>query len=72
MDELNDELDVSLPHEDVDTVGGLVSKVLGKVPERGETFVYNGVRFTVEKVAENRISRVLMELVGDDHEEESG
>ena len=36
--------------EDVDSVGGLVLKVLGHLPLESETFVYNGVSMKVEKL----------------------
>jgi len=71
VDDVNEMLDIELSHEDVDTVGGLVFKMLGKVPEQGETFLYNGVRFTVEKVTENRISMAIMEKLEERAEQEN-
>jgi putative hemolysin len=63
LDDLNEILHIDLPEEeDVDTVGGLVLKVLGHLPTAGETFTYNGVSLRVEKVRNNRISKVLMEI----------
>jgi len=62
IDDLNEILQISLPEEeDVDTVGGLVFKILGHVPEEGEVFDYNGVSVRVEKVRNNRISKVLLD-----------
>lgn len=64
IDDLNEILFTDLPkEEDVDTVGGLVLKVLGHVPVPGETFEYNGVRIKVERVRENRIYKVQMEIL---------
>lgn len=63
IDDLNEMLGIELPSEDVDSVGGLVFKVLGEVPETGLSFVFDGVAFTVEKVLNNRISKVIIELV---------
>ncbi|MHB8895222.1 MAG: hemolysin family protein [Candidatus Geothermincolia bacterium] len=63
IEDLNEVLQISLPEEDdVDTVGGLVFKILGHVPVGGESFEYNGVSVRVEKVRNNRISKVLMDI----------
>jgi putative hemolysin len=72
MDDLNELLGFELSHEDVDTVGGFVFKVLGKVPFPGDEFLYQGVSFRVEKVRDHRISKVMVELVGKNPEEEKG
>ena len=72
MDDLNELLGFELQHEDVDTAGGLVFKVLGKVPVTGDTFVYNGVSFRVEKVRDHRVSKVMMEIIGENPEEDRG
>ena len=63
LDDLNEILQIDLPdEEDVDTVGGLVLKVLGHLPVAGETLTYNGVAVRVEKVRNNRITKVLMDV----------
>jgi putative hemolysin len=72
MDDLSELLDFELPHEDVDTVGGLVFKVLGKVPSQGDTFVYHGIAFRVEKVRDHRISKVTLEIIGENPEGDKG
>ncbi len=46
-----------------ETVAGLVFTALGHVPEAGETVETNGLRFTVEAVADRRIERVVVERV---------
>ena len=72
MDDLNELLGFEIPHEDVDTVGGLVFKVLGKVPAPGDAFVYHGVSLKVEKVRDHRISKVMLEIIGDGPAEHKG
>lgn len=49
-----------LAEEDVDTVGGLFTKHLGKVPIRGSVVIINGVRLLVESTAgrRNRIGAI--------------
>jgi CBS domain containing-hemolysin-like protein len=64
LDDLNEILQIDLPdEEDVDTVGGLVLKVLGHLPVPGETLTYNGVAIRVEKVRNNRITKVLLDIL---------
>ena len=64
IDDINEKLKIKLPEEgDVDTVGGLVLKILGHLPVSGEEFVYNGIAIRVEKLKTNRISMVTMELI---------
>ncbi len=71
IDDLNELMDTEIPSEDVDTVGGLVLKVLGEVPKPGASFVLNGLVFTVEKVRNNRISKVTVEVLGEAPETEN-
>jgi putative hemolysin len=64
IDDLNEILPVELPkEEDIDTMGGLVLKILGHVPIAGESFEYNGVAIKVEKIRNNRISKVLLNII---------
>ncbi len=65
IDDLNELMNTDIPSEDFDTVGGLVLKILGEVPKPGASFVLNGLVFTVEKVRNNRISKVTVEVLGD-------
>ncbi|MBN1289861.1 MAG: HlyC/CorC family transporter [Actinobacteria bacterium] len=69
IDDLNDELEIYLPkEEEIDTIGGLVFKVLGHVPAPGETFRYNGVVIKVERVRKNRIYKVMLEILDENCE----
>ncbi len=62
IDELNELYDVSLPAEDVDTVGGLLASALGRVPIPGATVTLEGLTFVAEsaKGRRNRIGTVLV------------
>jgi CBS domain containing-hemolysin-like protein len=66
VDELNELLDVDLPQEDWDSVGGLLMGVLGRVPSQGETVELAGIRFTAEQVKGRRIGKVMVERVPDE------
>ncbi len=60
IDDLNDLLDVDLPHEEWDTVAGLMYGLLGAVPTQGETASFESLTFTAEKVQGRRIAKVLI------------
>jgi CBS domain containing-hemolysin-like protein len=60
IDDVNELLDVELPHEEWDTVAGLMLGLLGAVPTQGETVNYDNLSFTAEKVQGRRISKILI------------
>jgi CBS domain containing-hemolysin-like protein len=60
IDDLNDELEVELPHDEWDTVAGLMYHLLGAVPTQGETVSFANLTFTAEKVQGRRIAKVLI------------
>ena len=69
VDELGELVGVDLPDEEWDSVGGLCSGTLGRVPAQGESVVVAKgdsaavppVRLTVERVTDRRIRTVLVE-----------
>jgi CBS domain containing-hemolysin-like protein len=69
IDEVNELLDVELPHEEWDTVGGLVFGLVGRVPRPGETVTYDGLEFTTERVTGRRIQKVLISKIAAPAEE---
>jgi CBS domain containing-hemolysin-like protein len=60
IDEVNELLDVELPHEEWDTVGGLVFGLTGRVPVAGEKVRYEPLEFTTERVTGRRIQKVVI------------
>ena len=58
IDEVGEALGVALPDEEWDTLGGLVFNVLGRVPEQGEAFRFQGLDFRVDRVDGRRITTV--------------
>ena len=60
IDELNELLDAKLPHDEWDTVAGLMYGLLGAVPTQGETVTYDNISFMAEKVQGRRIAKVLV------------
>ena len=58
IDDLNEQLKIQLEAENVDTIGGFVVDFLGRVPEMGNQFSYQGLDFTVLESDERRIHRL--------------
>jgi magnesium and cobalt exporter, CNNM family len=71
IDDVNELLDVDLPHDEWDTVAGLMYGLLGSVPTQGETVKYDHLTFTAEKVQGRRIAKVLIRREKPDEEEEA-
>ena len=66
IDELGDLFDLDLDDDDVDSVGGLLTKSLGRLPEIGATVDIAGLRLTAERTEgrRRRLSTVVVERVG--------
>ena len=60
IDEVNELMEVELPHEEWDTVGGLVFGLTGRVPVPGEKVRYDGLELTTERVSGRRIQKVVI------------
>jgi len=58
IDDLNDHLDLDLPHDDFDTVGGFVFGQLGRQLEEGESVHYQALEFVVEKTDGRRVDKL--------------
>jgi magnesium and cobalt transporter len=61
--DLEEQLQYEFGREDVDTVGGLVLAVLGRVPPVGESLELGPFRLTVDQVVRRRVGRVVVEAV---------
>jgi CBS domain containing-hemolysin-like protein len=74
IDELSDLFGVKIDDEDVETVGGLMAKHLGRVPIPGAEMVYDGLHFQAESLAgrRNKIVTVVVTPVADRAESGSG
>jgi putative hemolysin len=61
IDDVNEELDLSLETEEVDTIGGLVYEKLGRVPAVGDQVRVDGALLTVVGAHRRRVTRVRVE-----------
>lgn len=60
IDEVNENLNINLPSDDIDTIGGFVVTLLGTIPKEDDdsTVEYNNLKFKIEKVNEKRIEEL--------------
>ena len=72
VDDLDEVVGINVIDDDVDTVGGLMAKLLGKVPLPGATVEAHGLRFQAEKPVgrRKRISTVLVSRLHEDQDSE--
>jgi Mg2+/Co2+ transporter CorC len=62
LEELGEHFEIELEDEDVDSVGGLLAKVLGRLPGRSDQIEFSGLEIRVERI-EGRRKRVMTALV---------
>ena len=56
--DLEESLGISVPAEEVDTLGGFLYNLIGKVPDEGEEIEYSGILFRVSRLEGQRIADV--------------
>jgi putative hemolysin len=66
IDDLNDELFLSLESEEHETIGGLLIDFLGEIPDEGETedriIELDNCTFKIESVKERRIDKIRLSI----------
>ncbi len=71
LDDINDELDTELDSEDYDSIGGIITESLDRLPEDGqEVTLENGIHLKVQGIEQNRIVKVLMTIPEKTQDEE--
>ena len=60
IDDVNELLDVELPDQEWDTIGGFVLDLFGRIPDDGDQKDWQGLKFTAEEVHGRRIAKVLI------------
>ena len=58
IEKINDILNIEIPENDFETLGGFIFDLLGRVPKKGEKIKYQNFQMIMERVAKNRIRRV--------------
>jgi len=60
LNELNETLGLSLPHDEFGTLGGFVFNLFGELPHEGDSISYDGMRFEVVHMKGTRILEMLL------------
>lgn len=73
VDDLGELFGIELDDDDVDTVGGLLTKALGRVPILGSSGTVEGLTLTAERMAgrRHRLASVIVSRVEDGDDEEN-
>lgn len=58
IEDVNGELDIDIPAEEFETLGGYVYGITGHIPHAGETINTESITITVEKVLRQRITKL--------------
>ena len=58
IEDLNEKLNLQLPDEDVDTLGGFVFNLFGKIPVRYEKVSYENLDFIIQEIENHKIKIV--------------
>jgi putative hemolysin len=65
ISDINEELDLDIPKNDFDTIGGFVFGLFGHQPHINESLTYDSVAFTVTQTDGRRIQEVRLDLTPD-------
>lgn len=63
LDDLNEEVGVSLPKRHCETLGGFIYSTLGRVPQVNESFIFGDYRITITEMKTPKITRVRLEQI---------
>ena len=64
INDVNEELDLEIETEEVDTIGGYITLKMGRMPTSGDEMLIGDYIFKVEDVSKNRVTRLTIEKVG--------
>ena len=63
IEHANEKMNLDLPKEDYETIGGFLLKQMGKIPKKGEALIYKNVKYTVMQSSNRAINQILVEKV---------
>ena len=62
LEVLNEQLEIELPNDDFDTLGGFVFHLFGKIPARYEKLSYQNIDFIIQNIEGHKIDTVKIVL----------
>ena len=63
LDDLNDALSINLESEDNDSIGGLITEKLDRIPKAGDKLTIGNIWFYVEKASSNRAETIILKML---------
>jgi putative hemolysin len=61
IEHANEIMNLRIPKEDYETIGGFLLKQMGKIPGKGETVMFDNVRFTIRSSGKKSIHTIIVE-----------
>jgi CBS domain containing-hemolysin-like protein len=68
--EANKELEINIPENGFETVGGFILDLLGRLPQQGEEIEYKNLKITIVEADEHSLSKVRIKKVKDENKKE--
>jgi putative hemolysin len=62
IEHINEQLNINIPKEDYETLGGFLLKRMGKVPQKEEVYIFEKIKFTIKRSTKRSVLDVLVEL----------
>jgi len=62
IDDLNEQLEIDLPTEDYETLGGFLYDLADSIPQEGTQLAYEGIKFLITEVKGQRITKIELKL----------
>jgi CBS domain containing-hemolysin-like protein len=69
IDQLRENLSLSLPEGDFETLGGFLLEQFGHIPKPGETVTYQNYTFTITRSDERSIGEVSVKIDKQPHDQ---
>ena len=63
ISDFNDELNLHIPTDDFDTIGGFVFDLFGRVPEKDESVKYENISFKIKEISGIKIIRITASIL---------
>jgi magnesium and cobalt transporter len=63
LEDLNSKLGSDFHENEIDTLGGLIFMIFGKIPSKNDKIEYNNYLFTIESISGRKIKRVKIEAL---------
>ena len=63
LEDLSEAIEFPIVDDEVETVGGWVMRIAGRIPGQGERIKHEGLRVTVLASGENRVSKIRLDIL---------